>query len=123
MLTGVAMLLNEMVSLTDLQVSLFYIFNSTGILCFIVNIVFEILGFRKIEGSRWIKCPILLLSPIIVIGTISFIGNSFLKILFMYALISDALLYKSKVTALKRILVMDINCLLLFTNYISPLII
>ncbi len=77
MLTGVAMPLNGMASLTDLQVSLLYISSSTGILCFIVNIVFEILGFRKIEESRWLKCPGLLLAPIVVIGTISLSGTAF----------------------------------------------
>ncbi|WP_042477615.1 hypothetical protein [Bacillus ndiopicus] len=71
-LSGVAGTQKGMVPLTTLQLTLFYVFSGTGILCFIVSFVLGILGFKKKEGHRRLRYTGLFFAPVVVIATVSF---------------------------------------------------
>lgn len=70
--SGIAAIQRGIENYSVMQLTLFYVFFATGILCFILSFMLGLFGFRKNVGDKRLKYVGLLLVPIIVITSVIF---------------------------------------------------
>ena len=70
--SGINAIQRGMEEYSVMQLTLFYVFFATGILCFILSFMLGLLGFRKNVGDKRLKYVGLLFVPIIVTTSVTF---------------------------------------------------
>jgi len=70
--SGINAIQRGMEEYSVMQLTLFYVFFATGILCFILIFMLGLLGFRKNVGDKRLKYVGLLFVPIIVTTSVTF---------------------------------------------------
>ncbi|MFJ8511389.1 hypothetical protein [Lysinibacillus xylanilyticus] len=71
-LSGIVSIQRGIGDYSTMQLTLFYVFFATGILCFIISFMLGLFGFKKNEGNKKLKYLGLFFVPIIVITSVSF---------------------------------------------------